>query len=80
MHIGKKLNYTQNRLLSHAKVSKHSIYKMFSLGTLLMAFSGRRTRTVRMAERLIFCRSSEYSTILGTQTDTGVKGKKNDIT
>lgn len=38
--------------------------KMFSLGTLLMALSGRRTLTVRMADRLIFCRSSEYSTIL----------------
>lgn len=38
--------------------------KMFSLGTLLMALRGRSTRTVRMADRLIFCRSSEYSTIL----------------
>lgn len=50
---------------------------MFSLGTLLMALRGRRTRTVRMADRLIFCRSSEYSTILGTQTDTEVKDREN---
>lgn len=41
---------------------------MFSLGTLLMALRGRRTRTVRMADRLMFCRSSEYSTILDKQT------------
>lgn len=34
------------------------------LGTLLMALSGRRTRTVRTAEKLTFCRSSEYSSIL----------------
>lgn len=34
------------------------------LGTLLMALRGRSTRTVRMADRLMFCRSSEYSTIL----------------
>lgn len=34
------------------------------LGTLLMALSGRSTRTVRMADRLMFCRSREYSTIL----------------
>lgn len=49
---------------------------MSLLGTLLMALRGRRTRTVRMADRLIFCRSSEYSTILGTQTDTEVKDRK----
>lgn len=35
-----------------------------SLGTRLMALRGLRTRTVRMADRLMFCRSSEYSTIL----------------
>lgn len=35
-----------------------------SLGTRLMALRGRRTRTVRMADRLMFCRSREYSTIL----------------
>lgn len=29
-----------------------------------MALSGRRTRTVRTAEKLTFCRSSEYSSIL----------------
>lgn len=34
------------------------------LGTLLMALSGRSTRTVRMADRLMFWRSREYSTIL----------------
>lgn len=39
-----------------------------SLGTLLMALSGRRTLTVRMAVRLMFCRSREYSTTLNTQT------------
>lgn len=43
---------------------------MFLLGTLLMALRGRSTRTVRMAERLMFCRSSEYSTILGKQKDS----------
>lgn len=33
-----------------------------------MALRGRRTRTVRTAEKLTFCRSSEYSSILqGTQ-------------
>lgn len=35
-----------------------------SLGTRLMALRGLRTRTVRMADRLMFCRSREYSTIL----------------
>lgn len=29
-----------------------------------MALRGRRTRTVLMADRLMFCRSREYSTIL----------------
>lgn len=37
----------------------------YLLGTLLIALSGRRTLTVLMAVRLMFCRSSEYSTILG---------------
>lgn len=35
-----------------------------SLGTLLMARSGRRTRTVLTADRLTLCPSSEYSSIL----------------
>lgn len=35
-----------------------------SLGTLLMARSGRRTRTVLIADRLTLCPSSEYSSIL----------------
>lgn len=35
-----------------------------SLGTRLMALSGRSTRTVLTAEKLTFCRSSEYSSIL----------------
>lgn len=43
--------------------------EMFLLGTLLMALRGRRTRTVRIAERLMFCRSREYSTILHKQTE-----------
>lgn len=34
------------------------------LGTLLIALRGRSTLTVLMAVKLIFCRSSEYSTIL----------------
>lgn len=34
------------------------------LGTLLMARSGRRTRTVLIADRLTLCPSSEYSSIL----------------
>lgn len=41
---------------------------MLLLGTLLMALRGRRTRTVLMADRLMFCRSSEYSTILDEKT------------
>lgn len=51
-----------------------------------MALRGRRTRTVRMADRLMFCRSREYSTILeeegrrrGTQRDeTKVTGQTED--
>lgn len=44
------------------------------LGTLLMALSGRKTRTVRTAEKLTFCRSREYSSILQkTQTQRSVK-------
>lgn len=43
------------------------------LGTLLMALSGRRTRTVRTAEKLTFCRSREYSSILRkTQNHRGM--------
>ena len=34
------------------------------LGTRLMALRGLRTRTVRIADKLIFWRSKEYSTIL----------------
>lgn len=38
-----------------------------------MALSGRRTRTVRTAEKLTFCRSREYSSILRkTQNHRGV--------
>lgn len=38
-----------------------------------MALSGRRTRTVRTAEKLTFCRSREYSSILRkTQNHGGV--------
>jgi hypothetical protein len=37
------------------------------LGTLLMALRGLRTLTVLMAERLMFWRSKEYSTILEKQ-------------
>lgn len=43
-----------------------------SLGTRLMALRGLKTRTVRMADRLMFCRSKEYSTIL--QRDGEVRG------
>ena len=39
-------------------------WKKNSLGTLLMALSGRRTRTVLIADRLTLCPSSEYSNIL----------------
>lgn len=38
-----------------------------SLGTLLMALSGRSTRTVLTAEKLTFCRLREYSSILQPQ-------------
>ena len=41
--------------------------RLHLLGTLLMAFRGRSTRTVLMADRLMFWRSREYSTILDTQ-------------
>lgn len=34
------------------------------LGTRLIAFRGLRTRTVRIADKLMFWRSREYSTIL----------------
>lgn len=36
----------------------------YLLGTRLIARSGLRTLTVRTADRLTFCRSSEYSNIL----------------
>lgn len=54
------------------------------LGTLLIALSGRSTRTVRMADRLMFCRSSEYSTILGLEVGVGGaqrhrRGEKNTV-
>lgn len=39
------------------------------LGTLLMARSGRSTRTVRMADRLALWPSSEYSITLETQSE-----------
>lgn len=42
-----------------------------SLGTRLMARSGRSTRTVLTADKLTFCRSSEYSSIL----QGGAQGK-----
>lgn len=38
-----------------------------SLGTLLMALSGRSTRTVLTAEKLTFCKLREYSSILQPQ-------------
>lgn len=37
---------------------------LHSLGTRLMALSGLSTRTVLTAEKLTFCRLSEYSSIL----------------
>ncbi len=59
-------NQKQSGLIPHSRNEQRSD----SLGTLLMALSGRRTLTVRMAVRLMFCRSSEYSTTLHTHTHT----------
>lgn len=50
---------------------KMTLYSL--LGTLLMALRGRSTRTVRMADKLMFCRSREYSTILGRRNTKGDK-------
>lgn len=58
---------TSTQTNTHRHTHTKRKVKMFSLGTLLMALSGRRTRTVRIADRLMFCRSSEYSTILDKQ-------------
>lgn len=48
------------------------------LGTRLIAFRGLRTRTVRIADRLMFWRSREYSTILqqGKERETEKKERK----
>lgn len=39
-------------------------WRRYLLGTLLMARSGRSTRTVRIADRLTLCPSREYSIML----------------
>lgn len=46
---------------------------VYSLGTLLMALRGLSTRTVLMAEKLMFWRSREYSTILGRRNKHTLK-------
>lgn len=48
------------------------------LGTLLIALSGRSTLTVLMAVKFMFCRSSEYSTILENTNKTCRKKLIND--
>lgn len=58
-----KNNTTKNVLILECIVCWREKEKN-SLGTLLMARSGRRTRTVRIADRLTLCPSSEYSSIL----------------
>ena len=44
----------------------------FLLGIRLIARSGRRTRNVRMADRLMFSACTQYSTALNTDTPTHV--------
>lgn len=46
------------------------------LGTRLMAFRGLRTRTVRIADKLMFWRSREYSTILQKGKGGKERGRK----
>lgn len=69
-------NIKQQRICP--ETNTHKMLMTISLGTLLMALSGRRTLTVRMADRLMFCRSSEYSTILNIQTKKQ-KGRERSV-
>lgn len=70
-------NIVTNVICTHKHIHTHTQKRqMLSLGTLLMALRGRRTRTVRMADRLIFCRSREYSTILEKPTERVGKREK----
>lgn len=46
------------------KLAARHGWRRYLLGTLLMARSGRSTRTVRIADRLTLCPSSEYSIML----------------
>lgn len=45
--------------------------RCYLLGTLLMARSGRRTRTVRIADKLTLCPSREYSIMLRGKEERG---------
>lgn len=51
------------------------------LGTRLIAFRGLRTRTVRIADKLMFWRSREYSTILqkGREREREKKREKKKV-
>lgn len=46
------------------KLAVRHRWRRYLLGTLLMARSGRSTRTVRIADRLTLCPSREYSIML----------------
>ena len=51
-------------------VSRSNMTRILMLGILLMALRGLRTRTVRIAERLSFSTSRQYSRALEVEQST----------